>query len=594
MSALLGELDYLRDMAVRLQAARRGEKGPLVRAACTFLRCSAQELYRRLGEVGYQSGRKPRADRGRTAVPEEIARKAAGMVHVAGRANGKKTLAIKDTLEILKENGHGVVDDATGEIMPIQVSASTLARAMRRYQCHPDQLRAPSAHVSLRSLHPNHVWQIDASVCVLFYLPRGGLAVMEEKEFYKNKPQNIKRIENDRVIRYVVTDHASGAVYLEYVAGSENAQNLTHVFLNAIQARGADDPMHGVPFNLMMDPGSANTSGLFMNLLERLQVNPVVHLPGNARVTGQVEKTHDLVECRFEGRLAFHQVADFAELNARATQWRKVFNATARHSRHGQTRNAMWLTIKEGQLRRAPALELCRDLVTTRPAEVTVRGDLTISHAIKGYGSNDYDVRYIPDIAPRQKLRVVVNPYRAPAIDVLIVDAQGTETAYTVEPKQKDGLGFYVDAPVIGESHRAQLDSPADTARKAILQDAYGTQSEREVDAKRRARTPAFDGKLNIFADVERTEVPTYLPRRGTALDLPGRARETAPLTITQAAIRLKQRLGRALDKGEFERLNTRFPHGVPEEALETLIEDFGGRRGGTDAKAHLMIVGGA
>lgn len=53
-------------------------------------------------------------------------------------------------------------------------------------------------------------------MCVLYYLDRGGLAVMDKKEFYKNKPQNVKRIANERVLRYLVTDHYSGAFYLHY------------------------------------------------------------------------------------------------------------------------------------------------------------------------------------------------------------------------------------------------------------------------------------------------------------------------------------------------------------------------------------------
>jgi hypothetical protein len=589
MSALLGELDYLRGLAGKLATAKHGEKGSLIQAASEFLRCSPQEVYRRLEDVGFKSGRKPRADRGKTAVTEELARKAAGMVHVAMRANGKKTLAIKDALEILKEDGHGEVDTETGEIKPIDVSASTLSRAMRRYNCHPEQLRTPTAHVSMRSLHPNHVWQIDASVCVLFYLPRGGLAVMEEKEFYKNKPQNIKRIENDRVIRYAVTDHFSSDFYLEYVLGAETAENLTRVFLNAIQARATDDPLCGVPFNLMMDPGSANTSGLFMNLLERLKVNPIVHLPGAARVTGQVEKTHDIIECKFESRLAFHRVADLAELNARATQWRKVFNATARHSRHGLTRNAMWLTIKEEQLRKAPPLELCRDLVTTRPVEVTVRGDLKVSYAIKGYGSNEYDVRYIPGVVPKAKLTVVVNPYRAPAIDVLVLDQEGKEVAYTVEPVKKTDGAFDAAAPIIGATYHAMPQSVVDDARKAVIKDAYGAENEREVDAKRKAKTPAYEGQINVFADVENATVPTYMPKRGRDLGIDGRGREIVPLNHVDAAKLLKAKLGDAWTADRFQWLAQRFPEGVPQDQLDAIAAELSGPRAGLSKPLTLV-----
>ena len=573
--AELSELDYLRRLAANLVGARHGGKGALVKAAADILRCSPQEVYRRLERAGFDSGRKPRADRGHTSVPEDIAKKAAGMVALATRANGKKTLAIKDALEILKADGHGVVDQETGEIKPIDVSPTTLARAMRQFNCHPEQLAQPRACVQQRSLHPNHVWQIDASVCVLFYLPRGGLMVMDEKQFYKNKPQNIRRIENDRVIRYVVTDHYSGDFYLEYVTGAEDAANLIQCFLSAIQKRTDDDPMHGVPLILMMDKGSANLSGLFLNLLDRLKVKHIEHLPGNPRAKGQVEKTQDIVECKFEGRLPFYRVADLAELNQRATQWRKAFNATARHSRHERTRNAMWLTIREDQLRLAPSIELCRELVTTRPVEATVRPNRTISYSIKGYGSNDYDVRFLPGISPKAKLQVVVNPYRAPAIDVLMEGENGEEIAYTVEPMPKNEAGFYVESPVIGQSFSAQADSASDTARKDILKDAYGVDTQLEVDAKRKAKTPAYDGQINVFADVEQTTVPSYIPKRGRDLGIDGSRREIVPLNHVDAAKQLKARLGDAWTADRYKWLAQRFPDGVPQDQIDVIAAEL-------------------
>ncbi len=574
MSAtLLPELDYLRDLAAKLASAKHGEKGRLIHAAAEFLRCSKQELYRKLEKSGFESGRKTRADSGKRSVSRELAMKASGMVVIATRANEKRTLSMKDALGILKAEGKdGNVDPDTGEAQPITVSATTLARAMRDYQCHPDQLRQPTAHVQQRSLYPNHVWQIDASVCVLFYLPKGGLAAMSEKEFYKNKPANVRRIEKCRVIRYVVTDHYSGAFYVEYVTGAEDAANLTQCFLNAIQKRGANDPMHGVPEILMMDKGSANTSGLFLNLLDRLGVRYISHLPGNPRAKGQVEKTQDIVECKFEGRLQFYPVADLAELNAKANEWRLAYNATFVHTRHHRTRNAMWLTIKESQLRIAPPLELCRELVTTRPVEATVRGNLSISYAIKGYGSNEYSLAFIPGVMVKTKVQVVVNPYRAPDVDVQVKDERGEIVTYTVSPVVKNEAGFAHDAPVIGEEFKSHGDSPLDSNWKTILKDAYGAETQLEVDKKKKAKVPAFDGQLNVFADVEATPVPEYLPRRGRDLSVELAHRDVAPLTHIQAAKKLKAALGDAWTTERYQWMAQRYPDGVPESEIDGIV----------------------
>ncbi|MCF4653853.1 transposase, partial [Acinetobacter baumannii] len=190
------------------------------------------QLYRELEKVGFKSERKQRSDKGKTVVPTEVAEMVGGMVHVATRANGKKTLPMTTALEMLIADGKAP-----------RVSAATVARVMKQNMCHPKQLATPSAHTQQKSLHPNHVWQVDASVCVLFYLPKGGMQVMDEKKFYKNKPANVKKIENDRVIRYVMTDHYSGSIYVEYVYGSESSENLIEIFLNAIQRRSAQEPM---------------------------------------------------------------------------------------------------------------------------------------------------------------------------------------------------------------------------------------------------------------------------------------------------------------------------------------------------------------
>ena len=173
-------LDYLRQLADNIDKAKHGEVTPLIDKAAVFLNCSNKQVYAKLKGAGLsrktKSGtRKPRADKGKSTITREQAELIGGMILVATRANGKRILSVKDAAEILRADGK----------LP-DVDTTTILRALRAYHCHPDQLATPTAHTQQRSLHPNHVWQIDASVCVLFYLPKGGLAVMEEKEFYKN------------------------------------------------------------------------------------------------------------------------------------------------------------------------------------------------------------------------------------------------------------------------------------------------------------------------------------------------------------------------------------------------------------------------
>ena len=556
-------LDYLRSIAKRLDAAKHGEKSPIVEQAAEFLCCSNKQVYQLLKDAGLTAPRKTRTDKGDSIITRAQAELIGGMILVATRANGKQILAVTDAAEMLKAQGK-IPDVAT----------STILRALKAYHCHPSQLSTPTAHVNQRSLHPNHVWQIDASVCVLFYLPKGGLAVMEQKEFYKNKPANVKKIEKERVIRYVVTDHYSAATYVEYVMGAESSENLTQVFLNSIQHRAANDPMHGVPNILVMDKGSANLSGLFLNLLDRLGIEHIEHAAGNSRAKGQVEKHNDIVECKFESRLSFLNVQSLVELNTYCTKWRAHFNANAVHSRTRKTRNAVWLTITADQLLLAPPLEICRELVTTKPKTVKVRGDLTVTHTVKGYDNQAYDLTHLPDIYPKAEIDIVINPYRAPDIDVSWLD-----TIYTVSPVETDAAGFAIHSPVIGVRMIAKPESAADSNRKSMLKAAYGADTEAEVDKARKRKQAAYVGEVDAMADVDNSyadgNVPSVITKAAKSVDTSAHvpSREIKPFTHVEAAMQLRGLIGDKWNSDHFADLQAQYPAGVPNSAIDEIAD---------------------
>lgn len=395
--------------------------------------------------------------------------------------------------------------------------------------------------------------------------------MMDEKEFYKNKPKNLEKVAKERVIRYVITDHYSGAIYLEYVLGAETAENLTQVFINAILKKDPSDPMHGVPFHLGMDKGSSLTSGLFMGGLERFGVTPIVHATGNSRAKGQVEQAQNLVETKFESRLPFLKVGSLDELNALATKWRIDFNAKHIHTRHRKTRNQVWLSITNDQLRVAPSRELCQELITTRPKTVKVRGDLTVTHTVKGFANQAYDLTHIDGIYPKAEVDIVVNPYRVPNIDVAW---QGQ--IYTVAPIIKDNAGFDVNAPVVGQNIVAKPQAIAEHNRRAMLKQAYDADTNAEVDKARKARAVAYDGQVDIMADIG--EGSLYLTKKGVGLDISQSSHLTAkkvlkPLTPVEVAKTLKAQLGDAWQPQFYQMIVDTFPDGVAPDELGGVVE---------------------
>lgn len=592
------EVEALVRVRHELQTAAHGGKQAVLERAALTLGCTVKTVYRKLAQVGYDAGRARREDAGASAMSVDELRMVSGMLVESTRGNGKQLMTVADAIDILAASGK----------LQTKLSAAQVGRLLYQHTLHPSQLLQPTPSMQMRSLHPNHVWQLDASVCVLYYMRDGRMAVMERDQFYKNKPHNLARVINDLVTRYVITDHTSGVILLRYYLGGETAASITEFFLWAISER-VGCPVHGVPSILMLDKGAANTSGLFLNLLRRLDVKPITHATGNSRAKGQVESAQNLVERHFEGRLRFMpQQGDLAQLNQWAERWQMGFNAGKAHGRHGKPRYEAWLRITAEQLRIAPPLELLRDLVTTEPETRRVANDRTISFAVKGHGSATYDLRYVPGVIVGQKVSVVVNAYRAPCVDVEYRDPDTGELRWmTVEPvaRTADGFGFRADAPVIGQEMRTAAHTVADQQRNRIAREAYRDPAAKDLPsledalAARKARRQAYAGQIDAMADVDQAAaaLPTYMRKRGTAMSLEGRTVELQPLSLIDAAKQLKSRLGEAYTPAVFTWLQARFPGGVPPEQIDSIAAQFTPAQAppaaSTGLPTSLRVVGG-
>lgn len=558
------ELRHFDRVAQELREAPRGQKGQIVARAAQFLSCSKDRVYRGLKATGWDAQRQRRCDRGASQVSREEAATVASIMRQSTRDSGKRLLSVEDALEIALAN------PASG--VTTRASADTYVRVMREHGLHPDQVARATPYTQMRSQHPNQVHQFDVSVCVLYYLDQGGLAVMDAKRFYKNKPENAAKVVNQRVLRYLITDHYSGAFYVEYfLAAGEDQETLFEFLMHAWPERDhPHDPFHGVPHMMVWDAGSANQSHLIRNLLDQLQVTHWAHTPGQPRSKGQVERTHDLVERSFEGRLSLMRVESLDALNQAAHTWMRYLNATKVHSRTRGTRYGLWQTIKAEQLRLCPPRELCEQLLRTKPEPRKVRGDLTISYAIKGFDSAIYSVADLTGVRVGETVTVTVNPYRAPNVFVALEEG-GDQTECL--PLERDAAGFYLDSPVFGERYAAKPDTDVDTNRKRMDKAAYGAETQQEVDKARGERRPAFNGEIDPIGYLDATPLPSYMTRPGTPLEV-ARATPTtlAPLTHIEALKRLKAQLGRALSPDESDLVKERHPDGVPEEQLDDLV----------------------
>lgn len=610
-----------RDLAQATADQGHGGKGALVAAASQATGLSRATVYRRLKEFTVQPARRRRSDAGASSVTRQEALLISHELLRSQRKGGKQLLSVQAALSALRCEGLvrcERIHPETGEVRLL--SASAVERALRTYGLHPAQLLRPTPCTEMKSLHPNHVWQIDASLCVLYYLSngqnkgqkggqkgqRGGLQVLEADKFYKNKPRALERVQSERVWRYVVTDHYSGCIFVHYVLGAESALNLAESFIAAINARcvlGTPDPFHGVPFILMMDMGSANTSGLFKNLARRLGVQLMPHAPGNARATGQVEKAQDIVERGFESALGRLAVGSLQDLNLAAYCWARHFNATARHSRHGHTRLHQWLGITPEQLRIAPGVQMCRELLTHEPELRKVSPRLTVE--FKGL---EYDVRDVPAVSVGEKLRVTYNPYAQEAACIVYTDADGHEALHTVPLVQRDEAGFRVDAPVIGQQWASARTTPLQANRQQVEQlgqlparpPASASAETGRADPAGGAGTPAarpqpmqlpselphseplFGRRLAPLRQVREAKLPIPLPKKGQPLPLAAKVvaptRAERALTLFEASRELAALLGAPLEPARLALLRQLYPQGLPESELPAMAERLAAR----------------
>lgn len=557
------------DIAKRLINAPYGTKSKIIDDTCSYLGLTRNALYERLKAVGFDSKRKIRADKGETSIDLDDAKRICQMMDSSKRDNDKRLLSCEQAIEVLFANAQ----------IKAQYNASSILRIAKMHGFHPEQLSRPTPHQNLKSLHPNHVWQVDASICILFYLPKGGIKTMDADEFYKNKPQNLLKVRNELCIRYVITDHYSGTIYVKYYVGSGETQEILFDLLASAMIQKEKHLMHGAPFWLVLDKGAANTAHMVKSWLSKMHIEFYAHSTGNSRAKGSVENAQNIVERQFESLTQYKALAiqNVDELNQYAMKWQYHFNAKKKHSRTNAPRFEMWLKITAEQLRLVPSRAVLESLLTTKPQERTVQGDLTISYKFKEYDQTFYySVKHIETISVKDKVLVTVNPYRAPNVDVITIDLHGKETYHECTPREKDEAGFYMDAAIIGEEMKRPADTYADIMQKESLKAQY-PDAENQADAKklRKNRVAKFGGTIDPFKHIEDAQHVDYIPKKGTELNIQAPTQVFEFITVAEACKRIKPVLGTLYTADTYQYLSRKYPQGIDPLELEKIITDI-------------------
>jgi len=554
-NAAFVELDILREIAQRLDSAKHGGKGEVLREVTRLYGWSQGTLYRKLKEIGFNSGRKTRKDAGTTQVSEEALLTLEGLRDSGIRKNGKVTMDTPVAREIALTNG-----------LDADVSSSTLNRLFRARHTSTKQLKQDTPSVKMRSLHPNHVHQVDPSLCVLYYAPDGSQHMMEADKFYKNKLENYNKVKL-KCWRYTLTDHFSNSVVVKYYAAQgENTTNLFDFLCYAWTEDGK--VIHGAPQLLYWDKGSANGAHAIRNFLDQLEIEHLTHQAGNARAKGSVEGGNNLVEKQFECRLKVEPVESVEELNQQARAWMIAYNSnTIKHQdtrlkrkgmREPVARFALWQMIRKEQLRLLPNRDICQALLTAKPVTRTVDNDLMITFVHPNIGkSMPYSLRHCEGVVIGMEVKVSAFIYGEAFIKATVKTPLGEELHHKVAPEEFDQIsGMPLNGPVFGQSYQTQADTQVEKAKKAINQHAYPNRTQEEIQKAKDKQHAPFDGKLVAHSHLAKQAAggPAFMKKPGETIT-PASISVTEDKTLTNMALRLwmKKRTPRDFTEAELE-----------------------------------------
>lgn len=541
------------EMANKLSTAEYGECGAVIARYKKLTGYSEMSLYRIAQKHGFTSNRNERSDKGerRCDITDDQLTFIAGLLYKTGRENKGPIMPIETALEIAEDNGI---------IQPGQVVAGTLARMLREHQMSKERMKDPTPYTEMRSIHPNYCQLVDVSVCIQYYLRDGRMGIMDERDFYKNKPHAFAKVKQ-KLLRYVLDDHFSGLfVFRYYVADGESRENLWD-FLKWAWRPKEDSrlPFRGVGFYLLMDSGSAQTSHAMKNFFNGLKIERPKGKPYNPRRQGGVETVHNIIENRFETRLRICPAHSVEELNAWAMDFMIYHHATKTHRRHGMTRLASWMLIKPEQLRDLPDDDVL-DLIYREPTK-----ECTVRNYMFNYQGEAFRLKHLPGMHHNAKVQVSVNPYRWKSDQVVTVLWQNE--SYEVQAVRKLSAelgGFSEHAAIIGQEYKSQPETTMQRAIKTINQLAHGEQEPKKGSIP-------FEG-LTVFGhQADKISNLATIPKRGTPIEV-ARISGPAQISIMELFMRLRD-AGATITPTLNRELRAEFGETIESKRAELVIE---------------------
>ncbi|MGE4496838.1 MAG: hypothetical protein AB7E48_03085 [Deferribacterales bacterium] len=485
---------------------------------------SVKTFWRWAHKAGFRV-RSVRSDKGSSEITDADLKLIAARLLVSKQLRSRFSNTVKNVLEQLEREGR-----------TFPVGYERICRLLKDKGLDKAHLSAVPAHIRLISKHPNHVWQFDVTNCLQWHLDKKtGLTERDvELSFYNNKLVKSAKAIKRELLRFVMVDHCTGAFFFwYYYSPGERAEDGADFFFKAFSKKDSlmkeylntetgMYQMHGVPFMLVSDKGSILRQKAVCNMMDALGVNVQLHAAGNPRAKGKVERLMSTIGTKFETILKVRRPADLAELNRWALAWCVQHNESFTGKKQ-QAPAAYWLRIRREELRLCPDEKLFKTLIHRSEVERTVDGSGHISFEGRTY--------YIPDVnAMRQKIKVKINAYEYPAVDVHF-----NGYVWTVNPLKTDDYGRTVSpSNVEYGSYRAlphTITQKNVSDLEQIASDEWGVTFKGNKQKRQSLAPEAGTEKIEPAATVTRQEKVSHIQKQGTEIETPN---IHAPLTESE------------------------------------------------------------